>query len=800
MYYSHAEKDEQGNSVPTKLLYDHLCEVGNKARQHVAKVPGLDKKDLAQVAYLIGVCHDFGKYTSYFQKYLLHGKEAGRKHQHGLISALYAAFHMERLKNSLPMFYKQYLPLLTYLAVLHHHGPLEDVTKTLEPRGCLRSPNFNQVKPGLRERLLAVRDQVADLQTSLSEVEQEYLCLLDVPALKEFMDSWIEVLDNLNLLYYDLQGENDAMKLEISFICYLLYSALIDADKIDAAELEELGRLTLPADLVDRYIHSRFSQPNKPMDRMRQEIYEKVTDKIFRIPLDKHILTLTAPTGAGKTFASFSAALKLRKRIKTDQGYSPRIIYSLPYTSVIDQNHQEIEKVLQELPDFKKHENLYLLKHHHLTELRYLVGGKEELQNKALLRVERWQAEIVVTTFIQFLYSVIGYQNSFLKKFHNIAGSIILMDEVQNIDVEYWPLVRQALKLLTEVTRCYIILLTATKPLIFKEEETIELLEDHYNYFKRLDRVTIFPHLPPITVKGFCDCFVNSYDSSKSYMVVMNTIKSSIAVHKQLKERLPDICIFYLSTNIVPRERAFRIRLIRRTLAKKQKIIVVSTQVVEAGVDIDLDVVIRDLGPIDSIVQVAGRCNRHNAAGKGQVHIYNIVEENRSLAALVYGKIHSQFARELLSGQESLAEKQFYSIINRFFHQVKGAKNKDKSDMLIRALAKLEFSTLEQFELISNNSNYIDVFVEINSKAKQVFTEYVSKVLEEKDRNKRWENRLQLKRKFNSYILSIPIKLVRGLSRDYLEWGFMHLSLEGLDLYYNRETGFARTYQGAFIF
>lgn len=806
-FYSHADKNEQGEIISTKILIEHLDEVGKAAQGYVAKVPHEHAEELARAALLAGFCHDFGKYTSYFQDYLLKGKKQGQRHHHGFISALYGAYYIENyIKKHVSCFsaaFRNYLPLLIYIAILHHHGPLEDVEKTLSSKKRLRSKDFNLVDDELRMRLVIVREQVNDLQENISKIEQEYRTILEEPNIQKFLnedEGWLQVLENLNTLYYDFQEEDFSLKLQLSFILYLLYSALIDADKYDAAGLTKLERLKLPADLVDRYIANQFSSSIERIDPIRREIYEKVMQNIENdecVSLDQHLYTLTAPTGTGKTLTSLSAALKLRKRIEESKlGYSPRIIYALPFTSIIDQNYEVIRNVLKALPDFEDQENRYLIKHHHLAELRYLYNGKEEKPNQALLRIESWDAEIIVTTFIQLLYAIVGYQNSYLKKFHNLAGSIILMDEVQNIDVEYWPLVRQALIMLAQVTKCYIILLTATKPLIFDEAEAKALLPDCSQYFENINRVTVYPRLEPLTIEDFCEEFVRHYSPTQSYLLVLNTIRSSIKVYKYLKEEIsekyPEVIIFYLSTNIVPRERAFRVKLIRRALRKGKKVIVVSTQVVEAGVDIDLDIVVRDLGPVDSIVQVAGRCNRHWKRETGQVHIYRLMENERDYAAMVYGKIHCLYARQLLSNREKIEEREFYNIINDFFKKVSSAKNQEKSDELLEALADLRFSSLKEFELIKENPLYIDVFVEINQKAKKIFQEYVTNVLEEKDFKKRQENRLRLKRKFNNYIISVPSKLAKGLEQNYLEWGFLYLPFEGLEFYYDGDTGFKR--------
>ena len=139
--------------------------------------------------------------------------------------------------------------------------------------------------------------------------------------------------------------------------------------------------------------------------------------------------------------------MKLRERLKENQ-IEPRIIYALPFTSIIDQNFDVIEEILSSMRDFQKNKNAYMIKHHHLADISYLVDDEARPLDESLLLVESWDSEVVVTTFIQLFYTIIGYKNRFLKKYHNISNSIILLDEVQNIPMEYWPLVNIMLRIL----------------------------------------------------------------------------------------------------------------------------------------------------------------------------------------------------------------------------------------------------------------------------------------------------------------------------------------------------------------
>src|SRR5690606_37693691 len=148
--------------------------------------------------------------------------------------------------------------------------------------------------------------------------------------------------------------------------------------------------------------------------------------------------------------------------------------YALPFTSVIDQNEAVIQKLLKQLPDYAKNQHRYLIKHHHLTNIEYVKENEELPLSQSLLLTESWESEIIVTTFIQLFYTLIGYENRMLKRFHQIAGSIVILDEIQNIPVEYWPLLKLVLSKMAELFSCTFILLTATQPHIFEKGETVE--------------------------------------------------------------------------------------------------------------------------------------------------------------------------------------------------------------------------------------------------------------------------------------------------------------------------------------
>lgn len=808
IFYSHVNEREK----PQKELKEHLKGVAEDAKSSIEQVAIKEHHYLAEIAYLIGISHDFGKYTSFFQEYLIKKKDWGRRSHHSFISALFAAWQVQKYleKNKPKKETYSYLPLVSYFVVLHHHGDLGSLEVDIPSIKYLKNPpKFPYTEPNLREKLKTTYEQVDNLkeQERLKSIEENYSEMEASERVKTFLDSWLEdlkTLSKLNRSFKNMESEDD--KILFSFITSLLYSALIDADKRDAGEVSKISRKKLPENLVDKYREAHFDlQSSKSINLIRNEIYDKVMHKIKEIPLQNHLFTLTAPTGSGKTLTAFSIALKLRARIKKEKDYTPRIIYSLPFITIIEQNYEVIRNVLSsEIKDFGENETSYLLKHHHLTDLKYKEGKEDKPLDEALLLIESWQSEVIVTTFVQFLHTVIGFKNKFLKKYHNITGSIILLDEVQNIPIEYWDLVEKVIKSLATHFGCYFVLLTATRPLILKEQNAVELVEDSQNYFKKLNRVVIKSNINKRNIDEFVEWFKNSYNSKKSYLIVANTIRSSKEIYEKIKSYNLSNCLFYLSTSIIPKQRMGRIKVVKNLLNSKNKPIVVSTQVIEAGVDLDFDAVIRDIGPIDSIIQVTGRCNREYDKAQREAYVFSLDH----FANYVYGKIHPDVSKKLL-GNKEICESDFYKMTDRYFEEVRSKINDDVSKYIWEAILELRFHEeyppqrdgyniqVSEFQLIDEKGEYADVFVELDEEAQAIWKEYCKRVYGEKDFLKRRLTYLSISRKFRSYIVSVRVHKEIVLPAEVC--GLRYIPQEQLKDFYSIETGFRAKVSGTFV-
>ncbi|MGB9778317.1 MAG: CRISPR-associated helicase Cas3', partial [Candidatus Bathyarchaeales archaeon] len=584
----------------------HLAEVGRLCREYVASVSDLN---VCRVAEVIGKCHDIAKYTVYFQKHLLGEKVRGDLSTHSRLSAIFTAWLLKR------RFEDPLLAATGFLCVDSHHGDLKSFSflEGADPY-CLGEPVIKEQVNSIRDNIRKVSDELSEL--GIKEI-REFICNFEA-----FLP---EISRTLRLAAFSRFKLEEKEKWQSYYNALLLFSALIDADKKDAGKVKvTYSREKMPSDLVIKYVEKKFASVEASrINVIRTSIFSEV-DKHLKDLISGNlpsIITITAPTGTGKTLLGLHTALKLGESL----GRS-RIIYCLPYINIIEQTHAVAEDLLLAYYGVKPDLSM-LLKHHHLFFPSKELLSMDLPLDKLLLLTDSWESKVIVTTFEQLLRSIIGCKNSLVKKFHNLAGSVLILDEVQAIPLEYWKLVRDALLYLAQSFGMKIILMTATMPAIFKG---IELVPESKKYFENMSRTTLVPKLEK-TVKAeeFADFFLSKWVRGTSALLIANTVRASKKIYERLAEKLGDeairvrgksndevenasrIVLAYLSTSVIPAERKRRIELLRKLLKERRSVVLVSTQVVEAGVDLDFDVVFRDLGPLDSIVQAGGRCNRN---------------------------------------------------------------------------------------------------------------------------------------------------------------------------------------------
>ncbi|RKD31276.1 CRISPR-associated helicase Cas3' [Thermohalobacter berrensis] len=753
-------------SHPNKKLIRHLKEVEDYASKFLKDNEQRIKTSLS----IICKCHDFGKYTTYFQEHLFENY-SGDLSNHGFISALFGGFVGLKVFGE-----DNYLPLILYSVILHHHGNLDDIYADLPNR--LRF-NRQSLKVELKIKLDAVDKQLDNMNENFQIIYSELEELGIHEYFKEFIKNrpYEEILRSL-LKIAKLIERNKINKDKLYSTHQLLYSCLIDADKLSASQtpLPETKELTYSS-LLEKYKRMFKKKTYGKLDEMRTDIFNRIQKNLVSSYEDNKYFSITAPTGSGKTLAGFYAAKKLRELL----GGNRKIIYALPFTSIIDQNYSVITNLHEDNEDFKNNPSQYILKHHHLSDIDYRTEEKDYNIDASNLLLEGWKSSIIVTTFVQLFETLIGYRNKMLKKYHNLRGAVILLDELQTIDIRYWKLIDYVLKKCCEELDCRIITMTATKPIILKDSK--ELLDNYKDYFKKLNRVKLYFDDKEKTIDEFCNDFRSTIED-KSYLIICNTIGQSIEVYERLKDL--DREVIYLSTNIIPKMRRKRIEKIKDIMDSKP--IVVSTQVVEAGVDLDFDVVYRDLAPLDSIIQAAGRCNR-NAEKKGEVKVIKLVKDDMLTGKYIYGSILLILTNEILKKGE-FEESEFLTLIQTYFRKaIEKVNSTDESDKLIKWIENIKFGDIKSFSLIKNRPDYVDVYFEIDDFAKKLFQKYKDEVIGETDYKKRNKAILRLKPKLRDYIISLPVKFCKEFIDEKT---FLRMPIEDKQRVYRDDIGFNR--------
>ena len=772
-------------SHPNKYLEDHLENVASFSKSSFLSLNFEHNKLYSEIAFLIGLGHDFAKSTSYFQNFLLKDEKTEFK-SHSFLSSIFTFYIVDGYLNENGIDFDLNLAVISYIVVLHHHGNLRNVPS-------LDEYHDNKVSSKL------VKNQLNDLINQNDSLELYYKNYnID---LNDFFNNFDDICEKISDNLFDL-FDFEYEDFDNYFTVLLFYSVLLDADKMDASESNQIPRESICSLIVDSY-KKNHSFNADGINRFREEAYIEVNANIGDLDLSERIYSINLPTGIGKTLTGLSAILKLKDRINKELNITPRIIYSLPFLSVIDQNEDVIRDIFEE-------NNLegtnYLLKHNYLAEMRYINNNDEEydISNSKIL-IEGWNSEFIITTFIQLFYSLIGNKNSYLRKFHNITNSIILLDEVQSIPYKFWGIINLILKKLAYEYNCWVILMTATQPFIFRENEIHSLVENIDYYFNQFDRVYYNFKLEDISLSEFSNELIDviSKNDNKDIMVVLNTVNSSMELYTLLKEYFSDfyeinldedgVCLvgdkinlIYLSTNILPIYRLNKINTIK-TSDNKQNI-VITTQLIEAGVDIDMDIVYRDFAPLDSIIQTAGRCNRSGEKDRGIVNVVSLVnEKGKRYSQFVYEKLLLNTTREVLKSYSIISEKDFnLNASNRYFELI--SKRSFNDEKLKKILNNLQFEEIPfNFKLIENRTDNIDVFVCINDEAEYIFNRY-KYIVENLSGFKRKEAFLKIKNKFYQYVISVDEKKFGSVNIYNDEIGVIYF--EDLSRKYAVDVGF----------
>lgn len=476
-----------------------------------------------------------------------------------------------------------------------------------------------------------------------------------------------------------------------AFYIRMLYSCLVDADYIDTETFMngDAGRgnyepLSALCDKLTAYI-SKWNNPTREIDILRQKILNSCIEKASA---PRGIFSLTVPTGGGKTVASMAFALN-----HAAANSMKRIIYVIPYTSIIEQNAKVFRDILGQ-------ENVV---EHHSSVSYELSENADELEYRSALATENWDAPVIVTTAVQFFESLYANRSSKCRKLHNIANSVIIFDEAQMIPSNN---LRPCVAAIAELVRAYnatAVLCTATQPAIdemlleySKKESVVELCPDVDGMFEKFRR-TSFEKEGRLTT----DELVSRLESQQQVLCIVNTRKFAQEVY----EALPSEGRFHLSTLMCPVHRKQKLDEIRERLKSGKTCRVVSTSLIEAGVDVDFPRVFREMAGLDSILQAAGRCNREGKRS-AESSIVTVFESENKVNKLI--AVNRDAAEETV---RDWTQPNTTSTIERYFKAYRDFLRNDDKSGVITASEKgisgcgLPFEWIaKEFKLIDQNT------------------------------------------------------------------------------------------------
>ena len=598
-----------------QILKDHLNQVAALASSFCTAI------SLPLCGQLLGLVHDLGKASREFQVYLkgacgLLGEAARVRAmaQQGKIDhATARAQWINECLGGNPQRLVRMLTQILAVVVMSHHSRA-GMADMLSLEGD--SPYLERLgKPLERTRL---REALAQAEP---QVLAEINALLASPALVDEVEGFCRIM---------ARRTRHAIPLfcGYAFLTRFLFSALLDADRLDTADFENeaaarfrsRGKRPEWGRLRDRLeTHLAGFPGTAPIHAVRAS----VSDACRRAAANpERLVTLTVPTGGGKTLASLRYALHRAADQTPDR--IDRIIYILPYTSIIDQNAAGISRILGGDVVLEHHSNL----------------APERDTWRARVLSENWDSPVVFTTLVQFLDALFNQSTRSARRMHQLANAILIFDEIQTLPVRMVHLFNNALDFLTAYCHTTAMLCTATMPLLNQVRAEYgclalgpqqEVIPDKTMLFEQLRRTQIIDRCRTggWSYAALCAFAMDEVARHKSLLIVCNTKTAARAIYEELCAAQGDALVIHLSTNLCPAHRKDRIDEIASHLDKQPEcpLICVSTQLIEAGVDLDFGCVIRSLAGLDSIIQAGGRCNRHQKRPEGSVYIVNLAEE-----------------------------------------------------------------------------------------------------------------------------------------------------------------------------
>jgi CRISPR-associated endonuclease/helicase Cas3 len=606
-----------------QTLLAHLEGVASLSRKHA------DKIGCANYGELLGLLHDLGKYSKNFQDYIKSAVElldpdtdddfVDVKSLKGKIdhSTAGAQFIWRNVSDGSPT--KKLLAQILSLCLVSHHSGLIDCLTT-DSQGINDSFTKRIQKDDNKTHFSEVISK-AEIISRLNQIVSE-------PGIVKPMES---VLKSIFASAPEKCQQSTVFQFQAGLFVRFLFSCLIDADRQDSADSENPGKAerrqnglyqpwTVLSEKLEKEIR-KFGELRTNVNKIRAEVSEQCLKACKK---EKGIFTLTVPTGGGKTLASLRFALNHAERHELD-----RIVYVIPFTTIIDQNAEVVRGILEASQEEK---GRIVLEHHSNI-------GAEKQSWKEKLLAENWDSPVVFTTMVQFLEALFGGGTRGARRMHQLARSVIVFDEIQTLPIRCVHMFCNAVNFLVNQCGSSIVLCTATQPLLGDVDPAKgslsltpdnEIVTDVQRLFAHLKRVEVFDSRKPRgwTEDELAKLAAKEIEGTGSCLVVVNMKRSARTLFNAIQDNKSAEC-FHLSTGMCPAHRKKVLNVIRERIKPENNLptVCISTQLIEAGVDIDFGSVIRYNAGLDSIAQAAGRCNRNGNRVVGHVYIVNPAEE-----------------------------------------------------------------------------------------------------------------------------------------------------------------------------
>ena len=695
-------------SHPGKLLKVHLENVALSSKRFTS----------FHAAKLVSLFHDIGKVNPNFQQKLSGSCPKGYDH-HAYLSAY--VFFLSLIRNSsifqIPQGFNRKNYLISLITIVaKHHGDLPNMMPN-NGNSILSDYEIVNLYVFLDKTDIPVDEIISEL-LGIKTTEFTSLESLEIQRVR---NTFIELVPN----------KPNEYKVALAFYLEIqsIFSALVKADKSDAGDM--LSMLDDDERYLNEFSHKYPNILQGYLDNLKSQTLLNIERTKIRLESinsirkglkeGKQIFELTAPTGSGKTLMLLSLASEIIK----SKG-AKRIIYGLPFLSITEQVESEVLKIL------KGYEYFVQRIDSKSTNTRFDDIQKELDENpseKLLQELEALEFQedtfgypFIITTFVRIFETLLGNKNHELMKLPNFSNCVFLLDEIQSLPPRLYGFFVAYLDKFCKLTGSFAIVSTATQPALRLPDDNKEAKEFFLDYEQPFKLLSLSHYENPVFNRYTVEVQKSIIDieqlghqvlqEEESVLVILNTIQDTKDLYNFIRKNMDNTNVLLLNTHFTPSDRSQKIYIAKEKLCQGDKVVLISTQLIEAGVDIDFPVLYRDFATISSIVQSAGRCNRNGKnAEKGKVVVVRLGTNQGERSSLIYrgpDKELIKFSRESFYESENCEEKDMLNIQKAFFEKICdqlifGAYGEKLKNNLMEDISQCMYEKVGKFSLIDNN-------------------------------------------------------------------------------------------------